>query len=380
MLEIKRKIGESNTDYKIRVFIAKQCDDSITWKDVADILNTEFNTDYDREKYRSEWRRMDKKAILDPQVIEAKKEKIKAQMERTQVNATIRSQARNEYFGELALNIASKLSKERMLEIPKKIKIKENRKIGTLAIGDWHYGLEVSNYWNNFNPEICKERVSKLLKKTLKIIKDENITLLNIVNLGDMISGGIHQQLRINSRLDVATQVIEVEEILAEFLNELSKNVKIIYTAVSDNHSRFDANKDKEIRAEQFSRLIQNTLKIRFKENPNIIFNENTVCDDIGTFNIFEYKVGAVHGDRDTQKKIITNLNMYLQEHFDLLLTAHLHHFSANEENNTMFLAIGSLCGSDDFTEKLRLNSKPSQLMVISTKENVAEKIYKINL
>ena len=34
------------------------------------------------------------------------------------------------------------------------------------------------NPWNKFDPDICKERVNKLLAKTIQIIKKENISKL----------------------------------------------------------------------------------------------------------------------------------------------------------------------------------------------------------
>ena len=52
----------------------------------------------------------------------------------------------------------------------------------------------------------------------------------------------------------------------------------------------------------------------------------------------------------------------------------------ADESNETIRFCNGSLMGSDDFSSNLRLNSKPSQLFIISSEDNVAECVYKIDV
>ena len=56
----------------------------------------------------------------------------------------------------------------------------------------------------------------------------------------------------------------------------------------------------------------------------------------------------------------------------------HIHHFSADEINETVQLTNGSLMGTDDFAQKNRLTSKPSQNLIIVTKENVIDTICRI--
>ena len=114
--------------------------------------------------------------------------------------------------------------------------------------------------------------------------------------------------------------------------------------------------------------------------NPNIDFLDNVFGPDIALFDVYDFTVAAVHGDRDPQKGIVDRLNSYLYGHIDMILSAHMHHFSADENNNTEFYCNGSLIGQDQYAADLRLNSKPSQLMFISTPENVSEVLYKIKL
>ena len=57
----------------------------------------------------------------------------------------------------------------------------------------------------------------------LNICRKNDVNKLHVVNLSDLISGYIHLTLRLQNRYDVITQVMDIAEILAEFLNNLSK-------------------------------------------------------------------------------------------------------------------------------------------------------------
>ena len=65
---------------------------------------------------------------------------------------------------------------------------------------------------------------------------------------------------------------------------------------------------------------------------------------------------------------------------YDLILSAHLHHFSADEKNETILISNASLMGTDDYAQSLRLNSKPSQNLIILGEDNPLECIYNIPL
>ena len=378
---LTRKSDETLEEYKNRLLRNKSFYD-ITWDEIAVCLNQELGTDYSPDKYRKESYRLERAEIseeVDEKLLELRKAKVKLSDERTQINAIARKLAREEVFKELALDTVKEMSKNKILELPAEITIKNTEKQGILCIGDWHYGLDVKEFFNIYSPEIAKLRVQALLEKVLSIIAEHNLQQVTVINLGDMISGRIHLPLRLNSRIDAVTQTMEVSELMAEFLTALSTKVKINYFSVEDNHSRIEPNKRDSINTESFARIIDWYLQERLKDNINITFCESTM-EDIATFNVYNHVVVAVHGDKDPQKGIVDRLNSYLQQHIDLIISAHMHHFSADENNFTEFYCNGSLIGQDQYASSLRLNSKPSQLMFISTPENVSEVIYKIKL
>lgn len=391
--ELKRRSDESEKDYCIRICRIREVF-GYSWKEIADILNEELGKDYSQDRYRKLYgRSMIENAVkeyeessefdkdpIDEKLFELRKEKIKIQEEKTQVNSLVRAMAREETLKEIASDAVKNISKVNILPSVKKIKENKAKEKGILVISDWHYGLEVETYYNKYNPEITLQRVCKLLEESIDIIKDRKLNEVYLVNLGDMISGIIHMPLRINSRIDVITQTMEVAELLAYFITELSKHCIIHYGDVSDNHSRLDPNKKESLQVESFTRIINWYLKERLSENKNVNFIENIYGDDIYSFNVFDHKVLAVHGDKDPQRKILTQLTTFTQEHFDLVLSAHRHHFFADEENETELYSNGALIGTDDYASSLRCNNKPSQLFIVADENNISKIVYKIKL
>lgn len=364
---------------------------ALTWSEISDILNKELNQNLNESTYRKKFKKLyenesiyevgedDLEVEIEQQLYTLQKERIKIRDEITQLNGLVRLDAREEFMREAAVEAAKSAASVSKLESPKIIKGKDSDKAGLVLLGDWHYGIDIDVYYNKYNPDIARERVQALLNKITTIINKEKINQVIVVNLGDMISGRIHLPLRVNSRLDTVSQTMEVSELLSDFLNRLSNEVKVKYVSVLDNHARVEPKKKESLQTESFARIIDWFLKERLKENKNIKFLENKYGDDIATFKLFDYKIAAIHGDKDYNRQI-RNLNMFTQTHHDLILSAHMHHFSADEENETVKLCNGSLMGCDDYSSDLRLNSLPSQLFVVSSKDNLLESIHKIDL
>ena len=396
-VNIVRRLDESEDEYKLRLYSSKDLYD-LTWEEIADIMNSTFGYNYSESKYRKEASKIlnkdedvdfikqvideDNESIdIDEMLFEIKKEKVKASDERVQANAIIRRVARDEVFKDIALEAVREMSKDKILDIPDKITYEEETsKCGVLCIGDWHYGLDVDLFFNKYNPEIAVRRVGNLTCQALDIINEHDINELIVVNLGDMISGRIHLPLRLNSRIDAVTQTMEVSELIAEMLTKLSNRLPVKYISVEDNHSRVEPHKKESINTEAFSRVIDWYLEERLKNNPNISFLDNKIGPDIASFKVFNHSFIAVHGDRDPQRGIVDRLNSYIQDHIDVIISAHLHHFSADENNETEFYCNGSLIGQDQYANDLRLNSRPSQLMFVSTHSNPTKVLYKIKL
>ena len=392
--------NETVDNYKYRLCMSKETA-GLTWQDVSNIIleNTGYSISADACRkfyayhkndvynYSAENSSEEQPLIENEDYLTIQKERIKLRDERAQISGLVRALAREETLKEIALEVIDKISTKRQFTAPSvdTLKIlneaKDKTKEALLVISDWHYGLIVDVYHNKYNPEIAKERLNNLLAEVLLICEREKISQLTVINLGDLISGNIHLPLRINNRIDVITQTFEVENLLAEVIAVLCNHIpKVRYCSTTDNHSRLDANKKESLQIESFVRVIDWASPKDLKHISNFEFIENTFGNDIPSFNVFNHKIVAVHGDKDKQNNIISNLTLFAQHHWDMILSAHMHHFSADESNETTFLCNGSLMGTDDYATSLRRNSKPSQLLIISTPERVDSCIYKITL
>lgn len=172
---------------------------------------------------------------------------------------------------------------------------------------------------------------------------------------------------------------MQVSEILAELITDLSKLCPVNYYDSLDNHSRLEPQKSDAQDLETLCRMIPWYLQVRLKDNKRITICENEFGHDLITFECLGHKIIGAHGDRDPIKNI-DHLSMMTEQHYDLLLTAHLHHYSCDEKNRTIAISNSSLMGTDSYAQKLRLSSTPSQTLIIVTRENVTESIHRIIL
>ena len=380
---IKKETEETISEYCTRVYNLKNIL-GLTWQDIAYTINTELGYNYSSDKYRKDAYKLNK--ILNEEkdapfeLSTVKLERSKLNDERAQINALYRRIAREETLKEIAKTAVESISDKIKLDLPNEI-ITKSKKVAILQLSDIHYGIDDETRWNKYNTEIAKQRIIKLQNKVIEYLQKENIDELYIVNLGDMIGGRIHLQLRINTRIDVVTQTIQISEILAEFTNNISKYAKIHCYFTTDNHGRLEPSIKDSIELESLSRIVPWFMQERLKENKNVIVHtDENYGDDIVVINVLGHTIACCHGHKDKPTKIVSNLTLYTKKHFDMILSSHFHHLAVEEENSTIVVYNGSIMSTDSYAEKLRLNSKPSQNLIICSEKDVMECLYKIDL
>ena len=403
------KVGETVGEFKERCFRMKSTHPEVSWKEFADGINTALHANRDESTYRKQCKRYWKEnnltvstpndsmtdefitisgdnadninTQLEDLIRELKVERIKISDESSQNRAYLRKMAREETIREIAHSFAQEMSSKKILDAyTTRINTTKMLREGILMISDWHFGMDFSNYFNTYNPGVCIDRLNQLKDEVIEIGQMYGIKKLHVVNLSDLIAGRIHLTIRLESRVDVITQVMKVSEILAEFLTDLSKCFEIEYRDVVDNHSRLEPNKKDSLELETLVRIIPWYLTERLNNNKRIHIYFNEFSDDIISFKVFDFNVVGVHGHKDKPVRVIENMRNMTRRQNDLVLTAHLHHFSADEEHECIRVSNGSLMGVDTFANDLRLVSGASQTMIICSQDNVTEAICKINL
>ena len=414
-LERTQLENESNMEYINRICSIKD-DLKLTWKDIAelfkDTLGMYYSPSYYSKNFKAgnfdvqpahlttscegmcetcddlpecltEWsdELINKEEYINNKLHELAMKKVEVSDLVVQNNAYLRRLSREQTIKDIAHDYAETMSEKKLLEAPWLSEIEYTFDAeGILLLSDWHYGMVCDNPWNKFDPDICKSRVNKLLEKTIKIIHKEEISHLHVLDLADLIAGRIHTQIRIESRFDVITQTMQVAELLAEFLNELSYHCEISFYSCLDNHSRLEPNKKESMDLESLARLIPWYLLERLKGNDCIEICDNEFGADIITCTVAGHNVIGVHGDNDSPVTGLDKLTLMTHRHYDLFCTAHRHHYFCEEKNNCMIIGNSSLMGTDSYAEKLRLSADPSQALIVVTPDNACETIHRIKL
>lgn len=298
------------------------------------------------------------------------KERRKLQDERRLKNKDLTEEARLEKILDNLVDAVSLLEPIKLNSCERKV---QGNVEASLLLSDIHLGLVVNNVVNYYDIEVCKERMSELLSKTIRYCKLHQVTKLNIELLGDLINGVIKLQNRIDEEEDTISQIVTISEILSQFINGIKAEVpSVVIYGVIGNHSAVFANKNDRSNKENFERLIYKFISLRTGQK--VITNG---LEDFLTYKVGDKEIVLAHGNADN----ITNAKQHfvdlLGRTVDFIHLGHVHHFNVKDDNNTTIIVNGSTVGTDSYATQIRKNTDPSQTLVIYD-EDVC--IYKISL
>lgn len=282
----------------------------------------------------------------------------------------MRSEARIETLIEEIKNAAEKLPSLPKVE-PAKV-IEKNTTEAILPFADLHLGPDFTNSYNAYNYEIAVKRVNKLVKDTIKYCHQHNVTKLHFLNMGDLISGIIHDTIRLEQTLDVTEQIMKAAELVAETVNQLRAAApQITYRSVVDNHSRAIADKNQHIERENFCRIIDWFVEERLKDT-NVEFCHDNIDLGIGRFELRNGKVVMfAHGHQDKKTTVVQDFVGATREFVDYVILAHFHSTAEKTFQGTKVLICGSIIGTDPYAYGKRLFSEPEQTLFIFDQDNL---------
>ena len=312
--------------------------------------------------------------------IEIKKMTNKMSDMRSLVNKMIKEQSRFEDMLECAKEIAKDfdLSKPLLSNPPV---ITSGNKEGLLLLSDWHIGLVCENHWNKFDTEIAKERLSFLKQRVIDICLHNNVKKINVCCCGDLISGIIHNNLRLENRENVVKQSIIIVEMISELLAYLSTLFEVDFYYVVGNHERISANKNDSLDKENFGYFILEMIKCRCANLNGLTIHNNTIDDEIITFNIFKDRIVTTHGNN------FGNLNTYIPKLTSMLgyvpdyvCIGHLHQHVEKTYGKTELIVNPSFSGVDSYAKNYGLVGKVGQKLMIFSEEYGKECTYNIDV
>ena len=178
--------------------------------------------------------------------------------------------------------------------------------IAVLFLSDIHMGeviipSQVENL-NEFNTEICIQRLRNVFKRFLDIITNQ-ITGLKIQSVvvmlgGDMLSGLIHEELAETNDCPIFQSVIDASTVLSEGIAEIAKRFKKVYVpCVVGNHGRIHKKPRAKFRVQDnYEWLIYQQIAKNLKSFQDVVIEipESPDCK----FTLFDMNFVLTHGDQ----------------------------------------------------------------------------------
>lgn len=400
-MQIERMENESKFDYHRRLVYGKLVDKTLADVDYSELSELVYGQPYSSDVARRMLygsRRtlelMDEERAagggssayadeIDAKMIELRKERQKFYDQRREYNKLISADGRAEHLYDTLMEAAQHLGDTvGSLDFHKCVTADYSGNEAVIVFSDWHYGMTTNNTFNRYNTEICRQRVGHVVEQVSSRLELHSCNRLHVVVLGDLFHGAIHTSARVASEELVCEQIMEVSEILAQAINELSRYVQDTFVYMTyGNHGRTIPNKNDSIHRDNLERIIPWWLEQRLKDNESV-----HIAEDTGTEFLFVTAAGhdicASHGDLDSVKtapRLLTAL-FYKQYGKDVeyILLGDKHHRESFEELGVTAIICGALCGSDDYANGKRLYSTPSQLLLIVNPENGVDAEYRI--
>ena len=301
---------------------------------------------------------------IDAKMIELQVAKQKFQDQRNAFNKVVRERSRQEELNEILVNAVQNGDLPRLNYERTYIEPSNNDLL--VSLNDIHYGIEIDNAWNKYNPEICAQMMRRYLDRIIAVADTHSSENCIVYNNGDSLSGNIHLTIQIANKENVINQVKGVSELIAEFLAELSRHFRTVqYISVAGNHSRLNTKENSPI-DERMDDLIGWYLKARLQDFENI-----KICDDDkldSTMYVIDVRGKAyvgVHGDLDLGATKIAALQTMAQRPLYAVLMGHMHHCKVDEVQGVKTVMAGSFLGMDDFCIQKRIVGKPEQLVCV---------------
>lgn len=208
-------------------------------------------------------------SALDAKKIELQMERQKFYDQRNAFNRLIRERSRQEELNEILVEAVRSGNLPQLHYERFDIAPSDNDLL--VSLNDIHYGANVSNFWNTYNSDVCREMMCRYLDRIISIGETHRSENCVVWANGDEISGNIHQSIAVTNKENVIEQIKGVSELIAEFLAELSRHFSnVTFVSVAGNHSRIEPNKDRALISERLDDLVEWYLGARLQNFENI--------------------------------------------------------------------------------------------------------------
>ena len=294
---------------------------------------------------------------------ELQKEKQKLSDERVELNRQIRQEARKESYVDLVKRIICEDTEPMNVNVHYTLFNSETDLLCHLT--DIHTGIEINTWKNVFNEDVLKQRIEKYTSDILDIRglhQSQNCYLI----IGEILSGLIHNNLRLQNNMDLMEQFKYISELISAMLVRLSNNFNHVYVYTTPgNHSRVVAKKEDSLDGENMDVLLPFYLKARLQNVENVSICDNTIEPEIAMFNIRGNNVFSSHGHKDSPANVVQNFTMMFGIKPDIVLLGHRHTNGLTTVYDTKVIESGCVSGNDQYAISIRKTNRPEQTVSV---------------
>ncbi len=283
--------------------------------------------------------------------------------ERVEFNRQIRHEARKESYADLVKRIICENTKP--IDIPVHYTLFDGDTDLLCHLTDIHTGIEINNYKNVFNEDVLKQRIEKYTSDILDIRGLHQSQNCYIV-IGEILSGLIHSNLRLQNNMDLMEQFKYISELISVMLVKLANNFNNVYVYTTPgNHSRVVAKKEDSLDGENMDVLLPFYLKARLQNVGNVSICDNTIEPEIAMFNVRNNHIFSSHGHKDSPSNVVQNFTMLFGVKPDIVLLGHRHTNGLTTVYDTKVIESGCVSGTDAYAMSIRKANKPEQTVSV---------------
>lgn len=392
MFDVKRQPNENEQQYLWRLGNAKDSGIlDMNWSSICSLMNSEF-ADHDRPFGEAAWRKpyqmakkfydagvfresSDDKQLkeLQLQKQELQKETVKVRDERNELRRVIREEARKEsYKDQIIRSISEYQSSPLAYDENKKFTgvLKSDNDL-VISLTDIHAGIEIDNYFNKYNQNILKERLDHYLDKIFEVQVRHGSQNAYVI-LSELVSGIIHNELRIENNQNLIEQFLTVTDYISQFLSELCYHFNMVDVFICPgNHSRISPKKEDSLKGENIDHLALPFLEAKLKDYENILFHKNDVEESIAIFNARGNNIFCSHGDKDDPTTVVQKYTLMFGIKPNIIYLGHRHTNAMSTVYNVKVIQSGCLSGIDNYCLDKRLMNYPEQTISVITRNGL---------
>lgn len=366
-------------------------DVDLSWSEINDVLGLDYSPCHTRKLsygvvlyhnlLKNNKIHEDASDDASEKLIEIRKERVKLNDLRNEINRQVRSQARFEdMISAMTYSINQLNNNNPFYDTPVTVSSSENKKEMIISLADLHYGLSINDNWNTYNSNIAIERMNKIVNKAMNIGNLHNCKIVHLLVCGDMLNNNIHLTSRLSNRENVTSQIVGVSELLSNAIARLSNKFNyVIVHITSGNHDRIIPKKEDNDYDDNFANIIKEFIKIRVENLSNVILDENIFGHDIVKFNVCGKVIIGTHGDKIPNNQAITRLSTMFGK-VDYVIQGHYHHNSISSVGDSKVITVGSFSGTDRYAREKGLVCRPTQKILILEDNSNDEILYEIDL